>query len=481
MRNTIAAVVAICCGLSATALAKEPAGKIPVTTSSDEARELYIKARDLNERLKGTDAHKVFEEAVAKDASFALAYLGVAQTAGTTKDFFAALAKAVAAAPHASALEQLLIKSVEAGARNDPARQKEYLSKLTTQLPGDERAQNALGIYLLGTQDYPNAIKAFEAAIKINPTFSPPYNQVGYAYRFVDRLQDAEKAFKKYIELIPDDPNPYDSMGELLMKMGRFDDSIASYRKALAIDPKFVASLVGIGNDQMFQGKLDDARKTFSSLLTIARGDGEKRQAEIWMVVSYTHEGAWDKALAELDKLGAIAIAKNDNGQHAFDLNFAGNINLEAERWDAAAKAFDAQIALTDKADVPAEAKTAARRNHLYDEARVALGKGDLATARAKAKDYAAQVEAKKIPFEIRQRHELDGMIAMAAKDWKTAVTELARANQRDPRVLYLEAVALHGAGDASKAKAMATKAATFNELAINLGFVRAKSAALAN
>lgn len=87
MRNTIAAVVAVCCGLSATALAEKPAGKIPVTTSSEEARSLYVKARDLNERLKATDAHKVFEAAVAKDPSFALGHLGVAQTAGTTKGF----------------------------------------------------------------------------------------------------------------------------------------------------------------------------------------------------------------------------------------------------------------------------------------------------------------------------------------------------------------------------------------------------------
>lgn len=481
MRNTIAAVVAVCCGLSATALAEKPAGKIPVTTSSEEARSLYVKARDLNERLKATDAHKVFEAAVAKDPSFALGHLGVAQTAGTTKGFFEALSKAVAAAPKASPGEQLLINSVDAGAHNDPAHQREYLNKLTSQFPGDERAQNALGQYLFAIQDFPGSIKAFEAAIKINPSFTQPYNQLGYAYRSVDRLQDAEKAFEKYIELIPDDPNPHDSMGELLMKMGRFDDSIASYEKALKIDPTFVASLIGIGNDQIFQGKLDAARTSFSKFLAIARTDGEKRQAEIWLTVSYTHESAWDKALAELDKLGAIATARNDHGGHAFDLGFAGNINLEAGRWDAAAKAFDAQIALMDKADVPNENKVAARRNHLYDECRVALGKHDLTTARAKAKQYASEVAANKVPFEVRQSHELDGMVAMATKDWKTAVAELAKANQRDPRVIYLAAVALQGAGDVAKAKAMAAKAANFNELAINLGFVRGKSVALAN
>jgi len=73
-------IIAGILGCVALASAKEPDGKVPLTTSSDEARQLYIKARDLNEKLKITDAHKVFEQAVAKDKTFALAYLGLAQT-----------------------------------------------------------------------------------------------------------------------------------------------------------------------------------------------------------------------------------------------------------------------------------------------------------------------------------------------------------------------------------------------------------------
>ncbi|HEV7554442.1 MAG TPA: tetratricopeptide repeat protein, partial [Kofleriaceae bacterium] len=368
MRNTLFVAIAAVIGLSGLADAKEPPGKIPLTTTSDEARDLYHKAQDLADKLKGTDAHKVFEQAVAKDANFAMAYLGLAQSAGTTKEFFDALQHAVNAAPKASPGEQLVIKSVEAGAKNDPSHQKEYLTKLVQQFPNDERAQLQLGIYYTGTQDYPASIKALEAAIKLNPQFSAPYNQVGYAYRFVDRFQDAEKAFKKYVELIPDDPNPYDSYAELLMKMGRFDESIKNYDKALSLEPNFVSSLIGIGNCQMFLGKFDDARKTFTKQISIARTDGERRGAQIWMVVSYTHEGAWDKALAEVDKLTAISTKTNDNGQIAFDLNFAGNILLEAGRFDDAAKKFKAQVEMTDKAEVPAENKEAAHRNTLYDE-----------------------------------------------------------------------------------------------------------------
>src|SRR4051812_43250239 len=75
----------------------ETSATVPITTSSEEARAAYLKGRDLMEKLRVTDARAQFSIAVAKDASFAVAYLGLAQTAGTTKEFFDAIDKAVAA------------------------------------------------------------------------------------------------------------------------------------------------------------------------------------------------------------------------------------------------------------------------------------------------------------------------------------------------------------------------------------------------
>jgi hypothetical protein len=41
--------------------------KIPITTSSPEARELYLKGRELAEKLRATDARRFYEQAVARD------------------------------------------------------------------------------------------------------------------------------------------------------------------------------------------------------------------------------------------------------------------------------------------------------------------------------------------------------------------------------------------------------------------------------
>jgi lipopolysaccharide biosynthesis regulator YciM len=130
---------------------------------------------------------------------------------------------------------------------------------------------------------------------------------------------------------------------------------------------------------------------------------------------------------------------------------------------------------------VPDEVKQATRRTHVFEEGRVAVARNDLATAKAKSAEYARQVAPKKRPFEVRAQHELAGMIALAEKDYATAVTELQAANQQDPRILYFLALATKGAGDTARAAKFATKAANFNGLAFNYAFVRNKARKLSS
>ncbi|HKA86910.1 MAG TPA: tetratricopeptide repeat protein [Haliangiales bacterium] len=478
--------VAVVCAFSVLAVgtgadakgAKEAAGKIPITTSSNEARELYLKGRDLNEKLRATDAHAQFEAAVAKDKDFALAYLGMAQSSGSAKELFAGIDQAVALSGKVSEGERLLIQGAEAGGKGNLAGQKEAYLKLTKAFPNDERAQNLLGGYYFGQQDWANAIAAYQKAVKINPEFSQPYNQLGYAYRFMGKFDDAEKTFKKYIQLIPNDPNPYDSYAELLMKLGRFDESIKSYEKALSVDPNFVASYIGIGNNYMFMGRGEDARKSFGKLLANARNNGEKRQALFWTAMSYVHESATDKALAEIAKQSEVATAAKDMVALSGDYNVMGNILLEAGRTDDAAAKFKLQQETIAASDAPAGVKEQALRNKLFDEGRIALAKNDVATAKARADAYDKAVAAStsQNAFEKWQTHQLRGMIAIGEKNFPVAVKELEQANSQDPRVLYLHAVALQGKGDAKKAREMAEKAANFNGLNGNYGYVRAKA-----
>jgi tetratricopeptide (TPR) repeat protein len=477
-RRTAAVLVVGACAALTVVFAQAPAtgDKMPITTASPEAKKLYVDGRDLLERLRGTDGRRLFEQAIAKDQNFALAYVGLANTSGTNREFVDAVTKAVALADKVSEGERHQILALEAGLKGDPAGNLAHLKELVRLFPNDERAHTQLGVLYFGRQDYPNAIAEFEKATSINPKFSPPYNQLGYAYKFLEKYSDAEAAFKKYTELIPDDPNPYDSYAELMMKTGRFDESIKAYEKALSIDPNFINSYVGIGNDYLAMGKTDEARASFAKVLSHARNTGEKRLARFWTAASYVHDGATDKAIDELKAGSALSEAEHDAGTMSGDLVQMGDVLREAGRSDDALAKYAEAVTVMDGSQLPESVKAATRRQNVFEQGRVAAMKRDLATANNKLAEYEKLVAPRNAPFELRQQHELAGMIALAEKRYAAASDELKQANQRDPRVLLLQAQAAQGAGDTARATALAQKAAHFNELTFNFAYVKSKA-----
>jgi tetratricopeptide (TPR) repeat protein len=458
--------------LPALAFAADPA-TLPITTSSAEARALYLEGRDLVERLKATEGHLKTDQAVKKDPHFALGWLQWANTSGTAAEFQSGLDKAVANASHASEAEQKFIRAAEAGARSRPADQEKLLAELAKQFPNDPRIHAQIGLVAFGRQDYDGAIKSLSRAVEIDPKFTLPYNQLGYAYRAQGKNAEAEKTFKKYAELLPDDPNPHDSYAELLMRLGKFDESIGEYKKALQIDPYFLSAYVGIANNQVFAGKGDDARATLKQMLAKARNDGEKRLTWFWMSETYAHEERWTDALKCMEEEKKIADASGDLISASQDVNFMGNLLLGAGKPAEAAQKFEESIKLVDRSKASEATKEAAHRNHLFDMGRVAVLKGDLAAARAASTKYTAAVDAKKVPFEVRQSHELAGLVAVHAKEWDTALAELGKAGTQNPRVTYLTGLAWQGKGDQTKAAEAFRSVVDYNQLNGLYAFVR--------
>ena len=455
--------------------APQPA-EIPITTSSEEAREEFVTGRDLSERLRGTDAHAHFVRAVELDPGFAWAHLQAGFTGSTNQEFFDSLERALALTGEVSEGERLLILATEAGTDGEPEAQRRYLGELVEKYPADHRAHNALGAFHFGRQEYGEAIGHYQKAIEIDPDYSPPYNQKGYAHRFLGDYEAAEAAFQRYIELIPDDPNPYDSYAELLMKTGRFEESIDNYRKALAADPYFIASYSGIAHNQAFQGEYDAARETLAELRGRARNVGEERAALFWTTVVNAHQGDYEAAMASCAEMRSLAEAGSDWAAVAGDLNLMGDLQLQAGRLEEASASYAASMEAIARAEVRDQVKENANRNILYDETRVLLAGGDLEAARARGAAYGEAVAARGIPFEVRQHHELLGMLALAEGDPAGAVEQLAQANQQNPRVLLLQAKAWRAQNELARARELAERAANFNSLGMTYAYARAEA-----
>jgi len=463
------------------AAASTDGGKIPITTKSEEARNEFVQGRDLSDKLLGQESLAHFDKAIALDPDFASAEMARANNSPTTREFFDHLNKAVSLADKTSDGEKIFILANQAGANADTVKQKEYLDKLVVAYPNDERAQFNLANYYFGQQDYMQAVEHYRRATELAPNFSPAYNVLGYAYKQQGDYANAEQALKKYIELIPNDPNPYDSYAELLLKMGRFDDSITQYHKALSVDPHFAPSHFGIAGDLMYSGKPEEAQAELQKMADQARNDGELRTALFGMAVVAVDSGKLDKALQQMDKEYAVAEKKNDVASMAADLQAKGNILAEMLKYDLAEQQFERSFQLIESSSLSQEIKDNATLLHHFNEAGLAIGKKDYSAAKGHAEEFRKGAEASKNDLQIKQAHELAGRIALAEKDYASAIAELQQANEQNPRNLFRLYLAYLGKGDSAKAQEYCKQAAGFNSLPqLNYAFVRVKAEKLA-
>ncbi|MBI5472590.1 MAG: tetratricopeptide repeat protein [Ignavibacteriae bacterium] len=454
-----------------------PGEKIPVTTKSEEAKKEFLKARELFEKLELTNSLQHYDQAIALDPTFAWAHLGRATAATTAQEFFGHLKAAVASSGKVSEGERLLILATDAGSTGNAAKQEEYLKKLVTAYPDDERAQFALGGFYFGQQNFDQAIAHYRKAISLAPNYSPAYNILGYAYRQVESYDEAEKVFKKYTELIPNDPNPYDSYAELLLKMGRFDASIAMYQKALAVDKEFIASHIGIATNYVYKEMHEKAAEELKSIAKWARTDGERRQALFTQMVVNVDAGKMEEALKDVDRQYAMAEKIKDLSQMSGDLGLKAAILLEMGKHDDALAAFEKSVQLSDKSQTTQKQKENARLFHHFNVATVAIAKNDIVTAQRETEQFRKGAEANKNQIQMRLVHELWGRIALAQKEYDKAIAELQQANDQNPYNLYRLSLAYQAKGDKERAKEFSSRAARFNGLpALNYAFIRMKA-----
>lgn len=450
--------------------------KVPITTSSEQARTLYDEAQALIDDLHFTEARPILEQAVAADADFAMAYVLVAVTSQTAAEFFTAIENAQLNADGTSAGEQLIISAAAAGAKNDQVAQLAALENLVSMHPGDERTHNRLANYYNGQQEFENAIMHYGHAIAINPEFATAYNSMGYAHRSNDDLDSARTAFKKYVELIPDEANPHDSYAELLLEIGQYEESIENYRKALAIDRNFSASYAGISINESLRGDEAAALESVAQMLSVARTPGEKRGALFQSVTSHLFAGNTDAAIAACDEVFVVASSQGDSAGMGGVREYMGDIMVAAGDGTKALEYYDSALAYRQESDINDANKAQAERTHIYKSTLATMVNDDYDGAVALTSQFSRAVESVGTAFERRRVHALEGYLALMRKDNETAVTELAQANNLNPVVLYWSAVANRDAGNLEAARDLAFRAANRNTLSANLPFRRAEA-----
>ena len=172
---------------------------IPLTTNSEKARQEFLIARYLFEKLRYQDARPYLEKSIEEDSSLALAYLFLAQLETNTNERFALIEKAKSLSENVSRGERLIIMGFEAATFGYSKKQMQYFQELVEAYPNDLQALLTLANFYFGQREYDRALVYYKRMVQIDPSFSITYNQMGYVYRYHENYAAAEESFKKYI------------------------------------------------------------------------------------------------------------------------------------------------------------------------------------------------------------------------------------------------------------------------------------------
>lgn len=91
-----------------------------------------------------------------------------------------------------------------------------------------------LGVEALRAGRAPDALKEFEAALKLDPEFAEAHRGRGLVLDLgFGRLDEAERAYRRALALRPSYPEAQNDLGQLLARNGRYVEALAAFDAAL--------------------------------------------------------------------------------------------------------------------------------------------------------------------------------------------------------------------------------------------------------
>ena len=449
----------------------QPDKGIPITTSSSEARDLFVQGRDRLENIEFSAAAKLFDQAIAKDSTFALAYMYRASSGGGAQVVRTNQEKAHALAAKVSEGERVLIDYMQASSDANRPKEKELLDKLLTMFPEDKRVRLNVGLYFQTINDYKSALESYTKATELDSTYAPAYNLLGYMNMAQGKLDAAEKPFKKYIALLPSKPNPYDSYAELLLKMGRYDESIVQYQKAYDTDNLFISSLSGIANNYIFKGDYAKAREYQQMYFDKATQVNDKLGAMYNKALSFMYENKLDDAIKAFEERRAFAEKEKQSGAVIYSIAYQGFALGEMGKASDGLKKTEEAIAMIDKVDLrPRQRENLQAYSNNWRAFAYAFN-NQLDKAKASAELYKKDVEARNNPDEKIGLEQVLALIDYKGGKYDAAIERLTKQDP-DPWAMFYHGQALLKKGEKEAAKGLFTKILNWNQNSIQLASV---------
>ena len=140
-----------------------------------------------------------------------------------------------------------------------------------------ELIQRAMNLQMAG--DLEESIRLYRESIAVCPT-ADAHTYLGWAYSFQGRIDDAIAECEIAIKLDPEFGNPYNDIGVYLMQQQRFDEAIPWLEKAKLAkryEPRHFPYL-NLGRVYVTKGMINKALEEFRGVLQINPDDSEIAQ-----------------------------------------------------------------------------------------------------------------------------------------------------------------------------------------------------------
>lgn len=219
--------------------------KIPVTTSSEVALNLYNDAMGFMEDVYIDKANDALDQALKEDPGFFMVNYAKATNSlyfNDMKAFKTYSDKAINTEGKLSKGELLLKDALVELNEDLDADVTPILTELVELYPKDKVGYYQLAMFQGLAGKYEAAEETYQKLLEVTDKPAPVYNMMGYNYMALDEMKKAREAFDKYIELAPDLPNPYDSKGDYFMAIKDYKNAYESYMKAMEINSTFTIS-----------------------------------------------------------------------------------------------------------------------------------------------------------------------------------------------------------------------------------------------
>ena len=309
VESEIANAVADALQAKLTGSEKSSIAKAP--TANPEAYELYLKGRFFWNKRSGADLRKAieyFNQAIAKDPNYTLAYTGLADSylllpnygnASTQESITparAALKKALelddsSAEAHASTG---LLDLLEV--RLEPAIIE--LERAVQLKPNYATAHHWLMFGHVALGHFDPAFLEAKRALELDPLSLVINADVAWTYFCARRFDDAERQARKTLEIDPQFFRAHYYLGQVLQFKGRLADAIPEFQKAFDLngDPP---SLGMLGQAYARNGQKDEAQKVLLRLNEEAKSRYVRPYA---IALVYLGLGEKERALDELER-----------------------------------------------------------------------------------------------------------------------------------------------------------------------------------